>query len=320
MSVMTNTSQTRKVIGLAIAFLLGFCAIVGAVSAAPGAAELESLPRLPGGVLLGGLADSPEIAVAAEDATLPDDLNDLAHVLGIAIDAAAIAYEVWQAGGVDIEVTRISGTRHVEAAAVRVRSNEEAVTLQLWGSNAAVDGHVVGIQPHSGVRTVTFFPATGSPLAVAAGEPTSVTRDGVEVALQPVDIELASGSEVLFLLVATELWEAGHGVQLGQNLAAALSGEVALARLVISGSADRAEVRPGDRLRYTLLQGNVGAAPSADVNTSLPIPPQIQIDAGSLTVSAGDVEYDADTQRITWTVENVPVGAVLELSYEALVR
>lgn len=281
------------------------------------------MPRLPGGVVLGGPVDAlaPE-AQAGGILEVPGELARLIALLEPAWNGREpeAHSDAWQVDGIRVDVTQIDVDGRVKAAAMRLWTAAETATLRLWGSSVAVDGYVVGIQAPTGAGTVTLFAATGSPLAIVPGERALVSDGVTELALQPVDMMVSGGEEVHLLLVASDVWSADVGVQFGQNLAATLGGEAERGRLVIAGGADRTQVMPGDYLQFTLRKANVGTGSSTDVHTELPVPVQLQINAASLAVTTGDAAYDAETGRITWSVDRVPVGAVMQLTYEAMVR
>lgn len=315
--------------------------------------EFARLPRLPGGAVLGGVsienhadrwAPFESISIQSE---APESFLEFLHSVSpeLGADGMNVDHRAWKA-----VVTPRKGdavTVFVETFSVRDEREEEAfftlqarpegggdasgLQLRLFADDAsfASDGAAVGMLPTK-ERVSDAANALFVPSVLAPGESSTriftlgdtVTVEDGDAAFRPATIliELNAEAPTIVLSAVTKLWGSAPALQLAESLAATLAGEPARGRLVTLGRTDRDQVGAGERLTYTLRMGNVGAAAAIDIATNLPVPVQLNLIAESLRVSDGDARWVSERGSIEWSVEQVPVGGVVELSYEAVVR
>lgn len=309
--------------------------------------ELQAMPALPGSIFFQGnwnSLDSKDV-LTIDEQDVPRALSALVDLVTSNDDSPrSFTYEVWQASeitdGIAIELFVLDGEQAlVQPFAFRVRADEDNpadsfASVRLFSAEATLQGAagLAGLTSVGDLGAVALF-TTEKP---GGSTPLWTPEDRVTVEIDGENYELSSTrlnagdlgglvkddrteDDGWILGVATKLWNADLALDLAASLADALQGDGELARIVASGEADRAEAAPGDRIRYVLKMGNVGAAAATDIATNLPIPAQIEFDADSLSVNVGSVVWEED-QLALWRIDEVPVGFVAELSYEGTVR
>ncbi len=353
MSISKRSPWSRWITwGMAFTIALLCAGVSVASAAAPSGGVISeevygTLPRLPGGLVLGGVAGESadhgwsQFEPVSPSSEVPDALEALLeHVAAERLtDEWEIERGAWRAemSGEDAGTTVLveSFTTSVDHAssqfvALRVSvegrgDSEVPVRLLVESALLADDGNVAGVMPARGeaIRgavALTVAPeSSGLNAVLAVGDPVVVGAGEAARELATLVLDAQAG-ETTLVGALTDLWGTTPAVQLGDSLVSTGAGEPARGRIVTLSGTDRQNVGPGDRLTYTLRMGNVGAASATEIATNLPVPRQVAIDAESLRVNSGDAEWDAESGSIAWAIGRVPVGGVVELSYEAVVR